>query len=143
MKKNLFLLILLFLCLSVTGCCAQEKGDVSVFSQGENQEKTETSPFSAFSWDFGQVKEPDVVKHTFIFKNETDKPLTITGVNTSCGCTGSKTDKNQLATGESANIDVQFNSKGYNGPVQQFVYVNTDNVDNSVTRYIIKAEVIK
>ena len=116
-------LVLFLSALPVTGC----------FSQTIDQN----------TWDFGQIKAGDVVKHSFVLKNNSAKVLKINGINTSCGCTGSKTDKNQLAPGESANIEVQFNSKNYNGPIQQFVYVNTDNVDNPIIRYIIKAEVIK
>lgn len=94
-----------------------------------------------YTWDFGQVKPGEVVTHDFIFKNETGKELKIKDTNTSCGCTVSAVEKKTLLPGESTKISVKFNSQGYSGAVQQFIYVNTDNLDNPVIRFIIKANV--
>jgi hypothetical protein len=64
-------------------------------------------------------------------------------MNTSCGCTGSMAEKTSLLPGETTLIEVKFNTKGYSGRAQQYVYIHTDNLDNPVLKYIIKAEVIK
>ncbi len=98
---------------------------------------------SAETWDFGQIKEGIVARHTFVFKNDTLKTLTIRDVNTSCGCTASQVKNKVLAAGEKTDIDVSFNSKNYSGSVEQFVFVNTDNIEKPVVKYAIKAEVIK
>jgi len=94
-------------------------------------------------WDFGNVKEGQVFKHEFMIKNESDKVLNIKEVNTSCGCTISEIEKKTLAPQESAKVKVEFKSKGYSGKVQQFIYVNTDSVDEPIIRLAIKAEVEK
>jgi hypothetical protein len=94
-------------------------------------------------WDFGKIKQGQIYKHDFIFKNESNTVLNITSVNTSCGCTASQADKKSLQPGESATINVSFNSRGYSGPVKQSIYVNTDNVELSVVKFAIKCEVIK
>lgn len=94
-------------------------------------------------WDFGKVKQDQVLKHDFVFKNETKGILKITGVNTSCGCTASSADKQSLNPGESTKINVAFNSKKYLGEVKQHIYVNTDNADSPITKFVIKAEVLK
>ncbi len=94
-------------------------------------------------WDFGKVEEGQVFKHEFILKNDSGKVLNIKAVNTSCGCTISEIEKKMLAPQESAKVKVEFKSKGYSGKVQQFVYVNTDSVDEPIIRFVIKAEVIK
>jgi len=94
-------------------------------------------------WDFGQAKASQVLKHDFLFKNETKNVLNITSVNTSCGCTASQPEKKSLKPGETTKINVSFNPHGYLGQVQQFVYVNTDNADAAVARFTIKAEIIK
>lgn len=94
-------------------------------------------------WDFGRVKEGAVLEHEFVFKNNSSKATNIKSINTSCGCTASKVKKNKLAPQESTEIEVKFKTKGYSGQTQQFVYVNTDNTDEPVVRFIIKAEVIK
>ena len=91
-----------------------------------------------YTWDFGRVSEGEIVKHAFSLKNESDKTLTIKDLHTSCGCTASEIKKRVLGPGESAEIGVSFNSKGYKGEVKQFIYVNTDDIDNPVIRFIIK-----
>jgi hypothetical protein len=126
--------LIVFLFFTQAGCYAQHQ---------ENLTAKATEITDSYLWDFGKIKEGVVAKHIFILKNESAKELKIIQVNTSCGCTVSKVKKNILKPGESADIEVKFNSKKYSGPIQQFIYVNTDNIDNSVIRFIIKAEVIK
>jgi len=94
-------------------------------------------------WDFGQVKQGQILKHDFVFTNETKSVLNITGINTSCGCTASESEKKSLKPGESTMIKVTFNSSGYLGEAKQFVYVNTDNADLEVVKFTIKSEVNK
>jgi len=119
--------VLFFLLFPLTGC----------YPQGQT-----TTDFSdPYSWDFGAVKRDEVLKHDFVLKNESGRILTIKGTNTSCGCTISKIEKSTLLPGETTIIKVQFNTKGYKGEVQQFVYVNTDDTENPVLRFIIKANV--
>jgi hypothetical protein len=116
-------LILLCLSFSLLGCYAQI-----------------TDPYS---WDFGKRQEGEVLKHDFVLKNESKATLTIKDINTSCGCTISTVEKKVLLPGKSTLIEVQFNTKGYSGLVQQYIYVHTDSLDNPVLRFIIKAEIIK
>ncbi|MDD5120577.1 MAG: DUF1573 domain-containing protein [Candidatus Omnitrophica bacterium] len=94
-------------------------------------------------WDFGRVKQGEVLKHDFILKNETSDILEINSVNSSCGCTVSKADKKSLLPQSSTAISVTFNTKGYLGNVKQFVYVNTDNADMAIIKFTIKAEIVK
>jgi len=101
-------------------------------------EKT-TDPYA---WDFGKIKPGKIVSHTFSLKNESNKTLNITAVNTSCGCATSEVKKKVLLPQEATELEVKFDAKGYSGAVQQFVYVNTDNLDKPVIRFIIKANVI-
>ena len=95
------------------------------------------------SWDFGKVKAGQILKHTFVYKNETKKTIELKNTNTSCGCTVSAIKNKRLLPGDSSGIDVIFNSKGYNGDVRQFVYLNTDNQIDPIVRFDIKAEVEK
>jgi hypothetical protein len=96
-----------------------------------------------YSWDFGKRQEGEVLKRTFILKNEYHKTLTIKDINTSCGCTVSRVKKKILLPGETTAIEVEFNTKGYSGGVKQYIYVHTDDLDNPVLRFIIKAEIVK
>ncbi len=103
-------------------------------------EKKEIDPYA---WNFGRVKQGEILKHDFVLKNETNDILAINSVNTSCGCTASKADKNSLLPQESTTIKVTFNSKGYSGEVKQYVYVNTDNADMLIIKFTIIAQVVK
>lgn len=129
-RSSFFLMFLL-----QAGCFAQTQ---EYLSETKQEEITDPN-----AWDFGQVKEGEVYKHVFIFKNEGAKLLNIKDITTSCGCTASEIKKKELLPGESTEVEVKFNSKGYSSPIQQFVYVNTDDVDNPVIRFIIKANVVK
>jgi len=95
------------------------------------------------AWDFGQVRAGEVLKHSFVFKNDTRKVINIKEVRTSCGCAVSKVAKKRLGPRESTVVEVEFNTKGYSGAVQQYVYVQTDDPDKPITRFIIKAQLIK
>lgn len=94
-------------------------------------------------WDFGKVKQEQALKHDFVFRNDTAAILNIINVHTSCGCTASSADKRSLKPGEATQISVTFNSKNYLGEVKQYIYVNTDNTGSPVTKFIIKAQVVK
>lgn len=127
------LLILLFLSFPLQGC----------YSQNQEEITSQTEITDPYSWDFGQAKEGEALKHVFVLKNESEKTLTIKDVNTSCGCTASKVEKKILLPGETTEIEVRFNTKGYSGLTQQYVYVHTDSLDKPIIRFIIKAEVVK
>ena len=132
--------IAIFLFFLQSCCFAQEtSGEARVSLQIEEQEKTE----DPYLWDFGTVREGEISEHTFTIKNESLKTIKITGINTSCGCTASKTEKETLMPGETAEVKVSFNSKGYSGAVQQYAYVNTDDQDKPVIKLTIKAKVVK
>jgi len=132
-------LILLFLSFSLGGCYAQNQEEIT--SQAEITDQT--GIVDPYSWDFAQVKEGEVLEHAFVLKNESEETLTIKEVNTSCGCTASKVEKKILLPGESTGIEVRFNTKGYSGLTQQYIYVHTDSLDKPIVRFIIKAAVIK
>jgi len=127
------LLIILFVFFPLTGCFSQNPKVSS--SGGQDSEKV----LDPNLWDFGSIKKDQIVSHDFQVKNNLSRKLIINGVTTSCGCTASAAKKNILAPQESTQISVEFNSKGYKGETSQFVYVNTDDPDNSVIKFTIKA----
>jgi len=129
------LLILLFLSFPLQGCYAQEQTKTAGHAEAEL--------IDPYSWDFGRAKEGEALKHAFALKNESRETLTIKDVSSSCGCTVSKVEKKILLPGQSATLEVRFNTKGYSGNTQQYVYVHTDSLDKPIIRFIIKAEVIK
>jgi len=130
--------LLLFLLLNCPGCFAQ---NTNQREKALTERKNEAA--DSYLWDFGEVKQGEVLKHKFVLKNESKVTLNIKEVNTSCSCTASEIEKKNLLPGESTTIEVQFKTKGYSGLVQQFIYVHTDNLENPIIKFTIKAEVIK
>ena len=68
--------------------------------QKQYQTPTKLETMDPYTWDFGQIKEGEILEHNFILKNETQKILNIKNVTTSCGCTISKVKKETLSSGE-------------------------------------------
>jgi len=94
------------------------------------------------AWDFGHVKEGVVLKHNFILKNESSNTLNIKDINTSCGCTVSGVEKKTLLPGENTLLKVQFDTRGYSGHIEQYIYVHADSPDNPIIRFVIKADIM-
>ncbi len=94
-------------------------------------------------WDFGEIKEGDIVEHTFILKNDSTERMNITNIDTSCGCTASSAAKKVLEAGEETEIKVKFDSKGYSGKTKQFIFVNIDRLNDPVVQFVIEADVKK
>lgn len=78
--------------------------------------------------DFGKMKEGDNLEVSFRFKNVGDKPLVISNVSASCGCTVPETPKEPFAPGQTGVIKASFNSTGKPGTQtkQVNVFANTD-----------------
>ena len=65
---------------------------------------------------FGTIKEDGgLAQVTFNFKNTGNKPLKLTNVRASCGCTTPKWSKEPIQPGEEGFIDVSFNTTGKMG----------------------------
>ncbi|HEV7348669.1 DUF1573 domain-containing protein [Telluribacter sp.] len=80
------------------------------------------------SFDFGTIKEGDIVEKKFRFRNEGEFPLIINNVTASCGCTIPEWPREPIAPNEEASILVRFNTKGKPGPQVKTVtvYANTE-----------------
>lgn len=86
------------------------------------------------TFDFGSVTEGDVVEHTFNFKNAGSKPLVISNITSSCGCTTPEWPRDPIAPDSSSSIQVRFNTKNKVGPQMKSVsiYANTDPVNTDL-----------
>jgi hypothetical protein len=109
MKKMLFpFLISLFLgfAASAQNTDTVQAGAATVPAEG---------PVLAFvekSHDFGDIKQGEKVSYTFTFTNTGNKPLIISNVATTCGCTVSKWTKEPVAPGKSGEVSATFDSTG-------------------------------
>src|SRR5690606_17783266 len=66
-------------------------------------------------YDFGEVQEGDIVRHTYSFTNTGTAPLLITQASSTCGCTVPEWPKEPIAPGSSGAITVSFNTAGRPG----------------------------
>ena len=82
--------------------------------------------FEENSLDFGRVKQGKILTHVFIFNNTGDAPLIIKRVRTSCGCTAALVSEKEIAPGGKGEIKVSFNTRGFEGKVNKYVYVETN-----------------
>lgn len=98
--------------------------------------------FEESAFDFGQVKEGDVVEHIFKFKNTGTAPVILSQVSASCGCTTPDFTKEPVLPGKMGEIKVSFNSLGQVGTQQKIITVSS-NAENRVTTVQIKGVVEK
>ena len=90
--------------------------------------------------DFGKIKEGETLEVSFRFKNVGDKPLVISNVSASCGCTVPETPKKPYAPGETGVIKASFNSAGKSGAQAKQVNVFA-NLEPAMTTLSFRVEV--
>ena len=94
------------------------------------------------SFDFGDINEGDVVKHTFTIYNTGDDLLVIKDVKSSCGCTAALPDKKELKPGESTGVKVEFNSAKRKGQQRKHVYLTTNDPENKEIRLTFTTNIL-
>jgi hypothetical protein len=91
-------------------------------AQSANEPQAEIT-FEKTSFDFGEIKQGQVVNATFKYKNTGKAPLILSNVATTCGCTVPAWAKEPLAPGKSAEITATFNSAGKMGQQNKVITV--------------------
>lgn len=76
---------------------------------------------------------------TFKYTNKGDKPVRITNVKSSCGCTVPALKKNEVAPGESGEITATFNIGNRTGTQVKTVRVDTDDPTQPSANLVLKA----
>ncbi len=94
--------------------------------------------FATMQHDFGNMKEGDVVKHTFKFKNVGDAPLIISNVQPQCGCTTTNFTKTPVPPNGEGEIELQFDSANKAGPQHKTATVMA-NIEGGQTQLILTA----
>jgi len=122
MKKAL----VLALSLSLAGFASQAQ---SMAVKPANAQEKVAGPqiqFEEMKYDFGSVKQGDVVDHTFKFKNVGTQPLVISNIGVSCGCTTPEWTKDPVMPGKSGTISAKFNSTGKMGMQNKVLTVESN-----------------
>ncbi len=97
--------------------------------------------FKETTYDFGKIIQGEKVQHTFHFTNAGREDLVITKVSTSCGCTATSYPHYPIKPGDSAKIDVVFDSHNRKGFQNKTITVLT-NTEPNYTRLYLKGMVV-
>lgn len=90
---------------------------------------------------FGELPEGPKAKHEFTFTNDGTKPIIISDVRASCGCTTPKWPKEPIKPGESGNIKVVYDTDGRPGRFTKVVTISANTDSNE--KLFIKGNVNK
>lgn len=96
------------------------------------------------TWDWGAIPARPPVVQTFPIQNTGDKPLLITNVVTSCGCTTANLSSSVIPAGQRADLAVTFdpNFHATSGPVTRLVWLETNDPDQPVIELRMDANVV-
>ncbi len=93
-------------------------------------------------YNFGDIKQGDVVSYDFKIMNNGGDILKIIDIRASCGCTAAQPDKKELKPGETTTIKVTFNSKGRKGAQIKTVRVITNDPEKSDINFVIRCNIL-
>ena len=128
MKNSIFLLFILSLF-------------TFVLQAQENQTVQKDSViFDKLVHDYGTIEKGDDGDCTFTFTNKGQKPLVLSNVRASCGCTVPQWPREPIAPGEQGEIKVKYNTKTV-GSFNKSITVNS-NAANSVVRLSVTGQVV-
>lgn len=82
--------------------------------------------FQEKQFDFGTIKQGEIVTHDFKFKNTGSQDLTIIDAKGSCGCTIPQYPKEAIKPEGEGIIKVSFNSTGKSGEQHKTVVISAN-----------------
>ncbi|WP_075343626.1 DUF1573 domain-containing protein [Tenacibaculum agarivorans] len=120
MRKTIIATALVSVAVLVTSCkgnnaASKVNADNVVQAQKRDKEIGQGAPSITFdkeTYDFGTVEEGFVVETTFKVTNSGKSDLVITEAKASCGCTVPTWPKEPIKPGETADVQVKFNTSG-------------------------------
>jgi hypothetical protein len=114
----------------------------SCINEGSTKERnTEASSikFENTVYDFGTIPYDSDGRCHFTFINDSDQPLIVNVVRTTCGCTRPEWPENPVKPGEKGRIGITYNTK-IEGRFQKGITVYS-NAENSPVKLFIKGNV--
>lgn len=93
--------------------------------------------------DFGDIYSGKKLVRDVTVKNVGTDTLHITAVNAGCGCTATMLSEKNIPPGGSGKLQITFDSKGFNGRVNKYVNISSDDKKNSTVRIDFSANVIQ
>ncbi|MDY0779904.1 DUF1573 domain-containing protein [Tenacibaculum sp. IB213877] len=148
--KKAFIVLSLVILTGVLVSCGNSNASSKVKKENvERAEKRDSdiskgAPAITFDkevFDFGTVNEGDVVETTFKVTNTGKSNLVITNAKATCGCTVPTWPKEAIEPGETADIQVKFNTSGKSNKQSKTITLDT-NTDKATVFLKIKGIVI-
>src|SRR6185503_7008189 len=93
-------------------------------------------------FNFGRVPNDRAVEHVFKVSNTGTKPLVITRVQTSCGCTAAMMESSVIDPGKSGKLRVSFNPHNQKQTVTRTISVYSNDPVDSVLQLKVSATVV-
>jgi len=91
--------------------------------------------------DLGKISPEESQNYIFTLKNEGGEKLVIERVQAPCGCTATLLSEEEILPGKTAQLEVTFNPRGYQGVVTQSVYIYSNDPEIERKRIAIRADV--
>lgn len=115
----------------------------SIISSQDSKQTDETIIVDHPSHDFGSIKENGgKVSTTFTITNKGNKPITISNVTASCGCTTPKWTKDPIAPDKKGKIEATYDPKGRPGPFHKTISVYIAGEETEPMQLIITGTVV-
>jgi len=90
------------------------------------------------SWDFGEVWHPESPKLTLVLRNEGNADLKINSVESTCGCTIVRAQRESIPPGDATNLHIRFDTKGKQREVESTIIINTNDPQRPTYYFRIK-----
>jgi hypothetical protein len=113
----------------------------TVVADSGNESEFPVITFQNTEFDFGSVKEGEIVDYTFEFVNTGTFPLIINKATATCGCTVPSWPKDPISVGGKGEIKIKFNSANRKNLQTKYVTINA-NTKPETTRLKITGNVI-
>jgi hypothetical protein len=117
-----------------------------VFANGLCAAKTDAAAearavFGETAFDFGKVKQGDVLTHEFVFRNSGSEALVVQRVDTTCGCTAALVSADKIGPGREGKIKVSMDTHGYAGRMTRYVYLFSNDAKDSRRELSVSADI--
>jgi hypothetical protein len=128
MKNTLLIVGVMTLGVFVLAACGSAQPDIAV---------------AATVYDFGPVKQGEVVTAEIAMRNAGNSDLKIEAVSTSCGCTSAQVKPKVIPPGSDGTLIIHYDSGAHpdSGPVQRHIYIASNDPAKKEVEVIITADV--
>ena len=110
--------------------------EAKVAAKKEMAAKLPVMTFEEKEFQFGTIKQGEVVEHDFTYKNTGDSDLIIVKMKGSCGCTVPSWDKKPIKPGETGTFHVKFNSAGKRNKQNKTVTITCNTASGREVVYV-------